>query len=119
LPHDPQQNLFATNQRLQVKFVNIRSTLAIKIAARYQATKKTGAVVLSHRHSSSASRRTAGAVGFLTFTQCLDRPFKWTKADAASGMCKPAQVGTPLGREGFARKKLAMIREGRYGDNSQ
>jgi hypothetical protein len=34
-------------------------------------------------------------------------------------MCKPAQVGTPLGREGFARKKLAMIREGRYGDNSQ
>jgi hypothetical protein len=40
--------------------------------------------------------------------------FKWTKADVAAGRCKPNQVGAPLGKAEFGRRKLAMQRDGRY-----
>jgi hypothetical protein len=34
---------------------------------------------LTDRHSSSASRRTAGAAGFLTLTHCLERPERFAR----------------------------------------
>ena len=33
--------------------------------------------IVGHRHSSSASRFTAEAAGFLTFSQCADRPARY------------------------------------------
>ncbi len=112
---DPQKNSFLT----EAHFNAVRNGKAVDSPEYYEHVEKY--IGLKKGKSSSTARRRSGGDDPNTVrlssgeaAAATNGAVVWNKIDVRKGLCRPDQVGSPVGYEEYARRKRALAAQGFY-----